>query len=230
MRYIELLRLSLSLRSLGRSYTLSIQPSQSKTTKMKQTSIIIAAMFATHISTVAGPLDRDPKPQGVAFAINGKFYHDLELVSVDGGIAEFQSKEGKVSAPWSSLPAAFQRSNADQKVKLEARAKAAKVEAETPRMRIQVVQVFPNGVLADQMKEEFISTGRASSMASIGGGGGVSGGDVIVYRPSGKIIFLAGVTGLADGAKLSIRAKRDGTYTHADSTVEKWILTETLKQ
>ena len=197
---------------------------------MKEATTVIAVILAMHLTAFAGPLDRDPQPQGVAFAINGKFYHDLELVSVESGIAEFNSKEGKISAPWASLPAAFQRSHANEKAELEKSAAAAKIEAETPRMHIQVIQVLPNGVLADVMNSEIIETGRASSLARIGGGGGVSGGSVVVYRPSGKTIFVAGVAGETDGGKLEIRAKRDGTYTYRNNTVEKWIFTEKLKQ
>lgn len=195
---------------------------------MKEAITVIAVILAMHLTTFAGPLDRDPQPQGVAFAINGKFYHDLELVSVQSGIAEFNSKEGKISAPWSSLPAAFQKSHANEKTELEKSAAAAKVEAETPKMHIQVIQVLPNGVLADLMKEEFVSWGKSNNR--VFNGGAVSGGDGVVYHPSGKMIFVAGIAGEADGGKLGIRAKRDGTYTDGKNTVEKWIFTEKLKE
>lgn len=184
---------------------------------MKKTVLITTLSLAVHFSTFAGPA---PTSAGEAFVINGKFYHNLELIAVHEGVADFKCKEGSVSAPWSSLPEIYQRHHAKEKAELE-----------TPRMHLEVIQVLPTGILADHLKGEDVS-GGVSSSAGVGGGGGVGRGGVR-YRLSGKNIFVQGISDLVDKDRVVIRAKRDGVYTYQDTggarrTVEKWVFTEKL--
>jgi len=93
------------------------------------------------------------------------------------------------------------------------------------RLALEVIQVLPHGVLADQMETK---AGRGSYMSSVGGGGGAP----IAYdAPSGKIIFVEGVKGVVDGQRKNILAAQEGTYTYRDvqganRTVEKWTIIE----
>jgi len=93
------------------------------------------------------------------------------------------------------------------------------------KLALEVIQVLPHGVLADQMETK---AGRGSYMSSIGGGGGAP----IAYdAPSGKIIFVEGVKGVVDGQHKNILAAQEGTYTYRDvqganRTVEKWTIIE----
>jgi len=169
------------------------------------------------------------KPSGVALAINGKFYHDLKLVSVTGGVAEFESMEGAVSALWTSLPDSYQKQHATEKAVFEARAREAKVEAETPSIHIEVEKVLPVGVLVDLMSEEVKVHRVTSSLGSVGGGGGSASYSSVTYRRSGKTILVVGLADVIDGDKIVIRAKRDGTFSYDGRTVEKWIFTVKLK-
>lgn len=49
------------------------------------------------------------------FAVNGKFYHDIRLVRIEGGIAELASNEGTVRTSWDNLPHVFQHAYATEK-------------------------------------------------------------------------------------------------------------------
>jgi hypothetical protein len=93
------------------------------------------------------------------------------------------------------------------------------------QLSIEVIQVLPHGVLADQMESR---AGRGSYMSSIGGGGGAP---VSYDAPSGKIIFVDGLKGMVDGQRKSILAAKEGTYAYRDvqganRTVEKWTIIE----
>ncbi len=92
-------------------------------------------------------------------------------------------------------------------------------EAAAMQFSIRVVQVLGNGVLADLYESYAISSG--SSRVGLGGPVGVG------SRVSGKIIFVAGVSGVTDGETLAVKAYRDGVYTYTDvlrahRTVERW--------
>jgi len=81
--------------------------------------------------------------------------------------------------------------------------------------------------LADQLEE---SAPIGDSMASIGGGGGVVSGG---YHLSGRTIFVQGVTGVTDDQRITIKAKKDGTYQYvsvqgATRTIEKYIFFQTM--
>ena len=92
------------------------------------------------------------------------------------------------------------------------------------RLALEVIQVLPHGVLADQMETK---AGRGSYMSSIGGGLA----PIAYDAPSGKIIFVEGVKGVVDGQRKNILAAQEGTYTYRDiqganRTVEKWTIIE----
>ena len=66
--------------------------------------------------------------------------------------------------------------------------------------------------------------GDVSSMASVGGGGGVGGlAEGVTYHPTGKVLFIQGMPVTADGDHYNIKAYRDGLVTHNGDTLEKWV-------
>lgn len=149
---------------------------------------------------------------GVSFAINGKFYHDIELISVEGGIAQFKTREGKVSAPWSSLPTSVQNSNSKLKAALEERAKATKIEVEE-----RAKEVEKNG-------ERF----TAKVLQALGEG------LLLQVWPDDRTILLRGVVEqFADGEVVSGWYKPDGVakYTSvlgAEVTVRAYVTSKKL--
>lgn len=54
------------------------------------------------------------------FAVNGKFYHDITLYRLQNGVAELDSKEGRVSTAWDNLPHVFQHAYANVKANADA--------------------------------------------------------------------------------------------------------------
>ena len=187
---------------------------------MKQTIASIASIFAFHISIFAGPLDRDSTPQGVTFAINGKFYHDLKLVSVIGDVAEFESKEGRVSAAWLSLPVSYQAQHAkekaafaEEKAALEARLKAANVDPKAVRVRIfgKVEKTGKIGLLVNCPQID----------------------DTSVYRGERRPGFVFGrfyLTGhpkqadIVDNEWIDVEAVENGTYSYGSNKVKQYRL------
>ena len=103
--------------------------------------------------------------------------------------------------------------------KEEDRIKALKAKQQS--FGIEIVQVTPEGVLADRLETSTYAVGSAR----YGGGGGAVKTSVSL---SGKIIFIEGLLGMAEQQRASIDAVPDGTYTFTDTeganrTIEKWL-------
>ncbi|MCX6850907.1 MAG: hypothetical protein NTY98_18500 [Verrucomicrobia bacterium] len=79
-------------------------------------------------------------------------------------------------------------------------------------LMVEVMNVLPDGILANVLEEK--QTVSASGMASVGGGGGVSGS--VYYGLSGKSVMLKGALpkGLIDGDRFKVQALRAGTYAY----------------
>ena len=162
---------------------------------------------------------------GETLAIGSSFYHKVQLKAIIDGIAVISSQEGEIKIPWTSLPLDFQRKHADQKQQMEAQAKDTALGVE--KFVVQIIQVLKGGILADKMTAEYVP-GPASSMARIGGGGGAAEGG-FSYYPSGKIIFIQGLTGVAEGQQIEVKAYPNKVYSYRDingasRTVEKWVI------
>ena len=158
----------------------------------------------------------------------------MNLVAVRDGIASFESDEGKVSAPWTSLPTTFQTAHAKDRATLEANAKAAAIEAETPTAHIKVLQITPDGVLADYL-HEWQGPSSESSLGAVGGGAaGESRKRLFVSYQ--QTILIQGLRDVEKGNSLVVRLKRDGNYDMQDSDtgrnqrIQKWTFVEKLKE
>ena len=141
---------------------------------------------------------------GETVAVGNKFYHEVKIVSISEGIATLSTHEGTVKIPWTALPVDFQKRHAADVEKL-AKQQAAKAEydAGIRELEIKVIQNVKGGVLA--------------------------GKTVNIFTGETKTIFVEGLSDVADGTQLSVKAKLDGLYHYlntggANSTVEKWVL------
>jgi hypothetical protein len=142
--------------------------------------------------------------------------------------AALQAADAQRQAETARQLAAANATAATQQQQEEIQNRAA---TQSQQLHVEVTQVLANGILADPLEEHYIP-GRASSMARIGGGGGV-GSDAVSYEPSGKTIFVQGLSGMAENERATIQAYRDGTYTYSDTsgasrTIEKWIFVKKL--
>ena len=101
-----------------------------------------------------------------------------------------------------------------------------KASEKAKELHIEINQVISGGVLADPLNKEYTEVVGNST----GNGGGTSGGGVY-YERSWKVIFVQGITGVAEGKQMTIKAYEDGTYTYSDTrgasrTVDKWVLVQ----
>ncbi len=130
--------------------------------------------------------------------------------------------------------AAVAQSNASAQTGAAQQEQKKAIERQSQALHLLIEEVVPNGVLADPMNGGYVdhSSVRASRSARVGGGGGVyagGGGPVLEYSPSGKTIFVRGITGVAEGDQMSVQAYPDGTHTtDAGRTVQKWIFVRRL--
>jgi len=93
-------------------------------------------------------------------------------------------------------------------------------------IRLQVIQVLPNGVLGEQLEE-------VSTASGIGSAGGGAGEVATSFARSGKIVFLEGITEVTDGDAIVVRARKDGIYEYprtdnANGTVDKFVFISRL--
>lgn len=138
--------------------------------------------------------------------------------------AEVAEKIGYDETFKKKLAEARKRRSQQQYASAERQKQAQKIQElkeSAEKHRIKVIQVLEGGVLADKMESYVIS----SSMASIGGGGGVASGG---YRRTGEVYFYENVRGVAEGDSITILAAKQGVYTYKDvsgasRTVHKWI-------
>jgi hypothetical protein len=84
---------------------------------------------------------------------------------------------------------------------------------------IEVTQVLPKGILADPLK----SVNRSSSLTRVGGGGA----GIYSYHLSGRIVYIDGFFGMAEGQRALVSYVEDGVFTFVDvsgasRTVPKW--------
>ncbi len=113
------------------------------------------------------------------------------------------------------------QSAADAAAADKARAAARKkADSEAQTIFGRVREVAESGAFVEPYEAYAI----ASHSGSIGGGGGVGSG----YGPSGRTIFVQGLSGVTDDQSVTIRAYRDGTYGSRDEsgsrrTLEKWV-------
>jgi len=79
-------------------------------------------------------------------------------------------------------------------------------------LMVEVTTVLTEGILVSVLEEKY--SGSSSGLASVGGGGGVSGG--VYYGHSGKTVMLKGALpkGLIDGDRFSVQALKTGTYAY----------------
>ena len=188
--------------------------------------------------------------------INGKEYKNAKVsrVEPDGIVIRFSGVIVKI--PFTDLPkdvqdrfhydsvkaaefnaasqAAVAQSNASAQTEAAHQEKKKAIERQSQELHLLIEEVVPNGVLADPMNGGYVdhSSVRASGSARIGAGGNVyagGGGPVLEYSPSGKTIFVRGITGVAEGDQISVRAYPDGTQTtDGGRTVQKWIFVARL--
>ncbi|TLD68725.1 hypothetical protein FEM03_21320 [Phragmitibacter flavus] len=166
-------------------------------------------------------------------------YTNATLTKVDPDGLRFVHDSGTVKVPFEKLPTEIQQrfafdSEAAAKHRKEMAAAAMKEEEEVKRIRqaendriqankdhqaklaksvtmlVRVISVDKKGVIAEQM-----GPGRpvASSMAAVGGGGGVGSGGL---APSGPPMYLFGnlPVGLFDDAMFRVQATPDGTFSY----------------
>ena len=88
--------------------------------------IIIAIIALSSICAFGSSLDPEPSPNssGKTLYINGKFYHDLKMISFKYGVATFDCKEGRVSAVWAYLPSFDRRPFEKEKADFETKGKS----------------------------------------------------------------------------------------------------------
>lgn len=150
---------------------------------MNKILLILIATFTTVFGTFAappGPLDRGYNPASETFALNGKFYHNVKIISVHDGLADLDTKEGDISVTWSSLPLNFQSKHANEKIKLEEHAAAKAERAANKAAGIvhlvgRVLQKVPEGILIRCEQPGGEPSGAVSSGASKGlNAGGVA--------------------------------------------------------
>jgi hypothetical protein len=150
-------------------------------------------------------------PNKFKAAANAQAEHDAQ----SDAVATAQAKVDQAN---------LQKSDADAAKQKQSSGGAQKKN--TPALVAKVIQVLPNGILADKMEAHF-NAPVASSGRAIGGGGGVAGGG-FSYEESGTTIFIEmPSSGLAEGQQLALNVQRNGTYTFTDTkgasrTVEKW--------
>ena len=155
-----------------------------------------------------------------------KFGYDRgKFKAAEKAQAEHDAQSDAVASAQEKVDQAnLQKSDADAAKQKEVIVEAKKKSA--PPLVAKVIQVLPDGILADKMEAHF-NAPIADSMASVGGGGGVAGGG-FYYEESGTTIFIETPTsGLAEGQQLTLKVTRNGTYTFKDTngasrTVEKW--------
>jgi len=187
------------------------------------------------------------------WTVNGKDYHDVKVTKVEddsvsveyaGGIGRFAiadlSPELKKRFNYDPVKAAaIAKQKADEDaLALEAEKKAdeeksrlAELKKHEESFTVEVIQVLPNGVLADKMQAHRHVI--ADSMASVGGGGNSA--SYYDYTPSGNAIFVESApNGLTENQQLRLGLVRNGTFTYTDEnqirhTIEKWTCIEAPK-
>jgi hypothetical protein len=114
---------------------------------------------------------------------------------------------------------------AQQAQQAQDQAKTASAKAaQAKEFLVETDQVIDGGVLVETVTMDSWQAVDASSMASIGGGGGVSGGaGGTSYNPTGKVLFIQGMPKAPDGANFQIKAYPDGMYSRDGQTLEKWV-------
>jgi hypothetical protein len=100
--------------------------------------------------------------------------------------------------------------NTAQKIKsAHEQAEAAREIAKRSKFHdIEVTQVLQKGILADPLK----SVNRSSSLTQVGGGGA----GIYSYRLSGRIVYIEGLSGMAEGQRALISYLEDGVFTFVD--------------
>ncbi len=211
--------------------------------------LVLMGIFLTHAQVTT----EMPKE----LTIGSKTYTGVSLTSTDpdgisiahsGGVAkipfeklppDLQTKFGfdpQKAADFRKQEAARQHALATRQAQEVAEAKAdtakkqeleKRIKNEAVEKYIEVVQVLPDGVLADPLE----SVNESSELTRLGGGGTA----VFSYYPSGKTIFVKGLRGTAEGKRVRFTGIEDGTYTFVDTerarrTVEKWILVNRAKK
>ena len=187
------------------------------------------------------------------WTVNGKDYNDVKVLKVEddmvsvqytGGIGRFAiadlSPELKKRFNYDpAKAAAIAKQKADEEaLALEAEKKADEEKSKLAELKkhevscmVEVVQVLPDGILADKMQAHRHII--ADSMASVGGGGNSA--SYYDYTSSGNAIFIENVpSGLTENQQLRLGLVRNGTFTYTDvdqisHTIEKWTCIEAPK-
>ena len=177
---------------------------------MKPKTILLIMLFAASLfpGELMGGFQHTDFGESVAIGKN--FYHKVKIVFVsDNGMVTLSTNDGDVKISWDSLPADFRNRHVADIENLKKQQKS-RTEYDTGirELEVKIVQNVKNGVLAG--KKLNLITGET------------------------QIIFVEGISAVADGAEFVIKAKRDGLYQYSNtggsnSTVEKWVLISFIK-
>lgn len=145
---------------------------------------------------------------------------------------ELQKRYGydpQKAAQYAAADAAAQRRLVDQQ---QAAAKAAatqKAKEAALRQRIETgSQTIVGSVSEVADGGAFVELYETYPIASHSTALGLGEGAAVGYRPSGRTIYVQGLSGVTDGESVTIQAYRDGIYRSGDDagshrTLEKWV-------
>jgi hypothetical protein len=153
---------------------------------------------------------------------NTKFFGSIIEKDWRAGLAQLRARAAQEWSQLAQLEHSTQQPATDTSAISNTLARDRRMRAVTQsaeQMTFRVIQVTATGVLAEPYEDHAV----ASSMARIGGGGGVGS----YLAPSGTVAFVRGVTGAAEGDRIERKVVPDGTHTYLDTsgasrTVRRW--------